>query len=301
MTPAPAWRPPNRGTGSPPPQRRESWSPSVTFSAWRSCPDSTISAPPRKSLARRRPPSLAEGSRCTGGSGRSERRAVYPSYVFPRRRGQHNLLIEQLRLEHEDCGGLQSSNIVEKFDRTDHHTGNQGHCGPEPFGQTARVPLRDRSPSRLPPSQPGTLVGLPSRDPPQRAIRTTARPPAAARGLARELCAFDGIPRGQPHRDAAIRLVQMVDDIPHAQAGAFLGIPYPLGLANGARVTAWLHRAGRAPDCFQALSRIADRLTASPRVDYHFRREHLDISHWQACPLACRWRVLPRVSAAPHA
>ncbi|MFE9647457.1 hypothetical protein ACFYO0_25740 [Streptomyces sp. NPDC006365] len=67
----------------------------------------------------------------------------------------------------------------------------------------------------------------------------------------------------------------MLDDIPHAQAAAFLGIPYHRGLVNGAAITAWLRRTDKAPEYFQALSRIADRLTASLRVDYHLRRNRL--------------------------
>ncbi|WP_438289567.1 hypothetical protein [Streptomyces sp. HUAS TT7] len=78
-----------------------------------------------------------------------------------------------------------------------------------------------------------------------------------------ELRAFEGVSPIQLHRNAAIRLIQVLDDIPHAQAGVFLGIPYNRGLMNGAAITAWLRRTGKAPEYFQ---RSPASPTASSRL-----------------------------------
>lgn len=86
---------------------------------------------------------------------------------------------------------------------------------------------------------------------------------------------IEGVPKVQLHRDAAIRLIQMVDDIPRVQAGSFLGIPYSLALTGGGVISTWLHRTSKGADYFRVLSEIAESIAAAPLIDYRFRREAL--------------------------
>lgn len=77
-------------------------------------------------------------------------------------------------------------------------------------------------------------------------------------------------------RDAAIRLVQMAEEMPRVQAGVYLGIPYTPALTDGARIAAWLRESEQATQYFHALRRLADRIGADGHlVDYRHRREFL--------------------------
>ncbi|MFJ9459824.1 hypothetical protein ACIRST_32715 [Kitasatospora sp. NPDC101447] len=89
-------------------------------------------------------------------------------------------------------------------------------------------------------------------------------------------------------RDAAIRLIQTVHDTSRLQAGQFLGLPANSALAAGVHVTSWLRDGGKAAQYAQAVSRIADRLTTEPLIDYRHRREAL---HDWALPEA-DWNLL---------
>jgi hypothetical protein len=77
------------------------------------------------------------------------------------------------------------------------------------------------------------------------------------------------------HRDAAIRLVQTVHDTSRLQAAHFLDLPPAQASSAGVIITSWLRDSGKAPEYIQAITRIADRLTTEPLIDYHQRREAL--------------------------